>query len=481
MSPLSEIDTPMTPTELRASASLAAIYMLRMIGMFLILPVFAVMSRDLSDATPALVGLAISAYGLTQAVFQIPFGLWSDRYGRKKLIALGLLIFAGGSAVAAGSDSIYGIIAGRALQGAGAVAAVVMALAADLTREEHRTKAMAMIGISIGISFALSMVTGPVLTRWLGLSGLFWIIAVLALVAIVVLFTVVPNPVVSRFHRDAEARPAAFADVLKNPELLRLDFGIFCLHLILTATFVVLPVLLKDRLLMDTPTHWQVYLPVFVLAMGSMVPFVILAEKKRRMKAVFVAFIGLVALADAGFAALSTTFWGLFILLYLFFTAFNLLEATLPSMISKIAPPDLKGTAMGIYSTAQFLGAFAGGAGGGWLHGRFGTEAVFVYCAGVAALWLLVAMGMKPPRHVSTLLLNTGVLEPGQARRLAEALRTVAGVAEAVVQGDEGVAYLKVDRHQLDRIALGNALTLPITPDSTTLTPEGESNGLTRY
>lgn len=462
MSLLSEIDTPMTAGEMRASASLAAIYMLRMIGMFLILPVFAVMSRDLSDATPVLVGLAISAYGLTQAVFQIPFGLWSDRYGRKKLIALGLLIFAGGSVVAALSDSIYGIIAGRALQGAGAVAAVVMALAADLTREEHRTKAMAMIGISIGISFALSMVTGPVLTRWLGLSGLFWIIAVLALLAIVVLFVAVPDPAVSRFHRDAQARPASFGTVLNNPELLRLDFGIFCLHLILTASFVVLPVILRDSLQLETPSHWQVYLPVFVLAMASMVPFVILAEKKRKMKPVFLSFIALVAVADAGFMWLGSSFWGVFTLLYLFFTAFNLLEATLPSMISKIAPPDLKGTAMGIYSTSQFLGAFAGGAGGGWIHGQFGPHAVFIYCAGTAVLWLIVALGMKPPRHLSTLLLNTGPLDPEDAHQVSAALCVVPGVAEAVVQGDEGIVYLKVDKHLLDRTALENALILPV-------------------
>ncbi|MGI9212045.1 MAG: MFS transporter [Methylococcaceae bacterium] len=463
MSQLSEIDTPMTPDEMQASASLAAIYMLRMIGMFLILPVFAVMSRDLTDATPVLVGLAISAYGLTQAVFQIPFGLWSDRYGRKKLIALGLLIFAGGSVVAALSDSIYGIIAGRALQGAGAVAAVVMALAADLTREEHRTKAMAMIGISIGVSFAISMVTGPILTHWLGLSGLFWIIAILAVLAIVVLFTVVPDPAISRFHRDAQARPAAFGEVLANPELLRLDFGIFCLHLILTASFVVLPVMMRDGLQMETPTHWHIYLPVFVLAMGSMVPFVILAEKKRKMKSVFLSFIGLVAVADAGFVWLGDTFWGVFGLLYLFFTAFNLLEATLPSMISKIAPPDLKGTAMGIYSTSQFLGAFAGGAGGGWIHGQFGPAGVFLYCAVAAVLWLIVATGMKPPRYLSSLLLNIGPLNSAEAEDITTALRAVPGVAEAVVQGDEGVAYIKVDKHQLDRTALEYALTRPAT------------------
>lgn len=455
MKPALEIDTPMTRAEIRASLSLAAIYMLRMLGMFLILPVFSVFARDLPDATPVLVGFAISAYGLTQAVFQIPFGLWSDRYGRKPLITLGLILFVIGSAVAALSDSIYGIIAGRALQGAGAVAAVVMALAADLTREEHRTKAMALIGISIGLSFAVSMVAGPFLTRWMGLSGLFWVITGLALAAIVVLHTLVPTPRVSRFHRDAEVRTGSFGKVLGNPELLRLDFGIFCLHLILTATFVVLPLVLRDRLQLPTAEHWHIYLPVFVLALASMVPFVILAEKKRRMKPVFLAFIGLVAAAAAGFAWEGQTFWTVFGLLYVFFTGFNLLEATLPSMVSKVAPPDLKGTAMGLYSTAQFLGAFAGGTGAGWIHGHYGIAEVFLYCAAAALLWLTVALGMRPPRHLSSLLVNVGELSRDEALSLSRSLLLVPGVAEAVVLAEDGVAYLKVDREKLDRTALG--------------------------
>jgi predicted MFS family arabinose efflux permease len=457
LSPALEIDTPMTRAELRASLSLASIYMLRMLGMFLILPVFSVFARDIPDATPVRVGLAISAYGLTQAVFQIPFGLWSDRYGRKPLIALGLALFALGSALAALSDSIYGIIAGRALQGAGAVAAVVMALAADLTREEHRTKAMALIGVSIGLSFALAMVAGPVLSNWMGLKGLFWIITGLALLGIVVLFTVVPTPAVSRFHRDAEVRTGAFAKVLANPELLRLDFGIFCLHLILTATFVVLPLVLRDSLNLEAARHWHIYLPVFALALLTMVPFVILAEKKRRMKTVFLVFIALVAAADAGFAELGHNFLTVFGLLYVFFTGFNLLEATLPSMVSKIAPPDLKGTAMGIYSTAQFLGAFAGGAGGGWIYGHYGIAQVFLYCAGAALLWLIVAAGMRPPRHVSSLLVNVGGLTREQASRLSGRLLQIPGVAEAVVLAEDGVAYLKVDRDNLDRAGLGAA------------------------
>ena len=458
MNPALQIDTPMTRAEVRASLSLAAIYMLRMLGMFLILPVLSVFARELPDASPQLVGFAISAYGLTQAIFQIPFGLWSDRYGRKRLIVLGLLLFTAGSVLAAVSDSIYGIIAGRALQGAGAVAGVVMALAADLTREEHRTKAMALIGISIGLSFALSMVIGPILSGWVGLHGLFWIIAILALLGIAVLYGAVPTPAASRFHRDTEVRPASLKAVLSNPELLRLDLGIFCLHLVLTATFVVLPLILHDSLRLETAKHWHIYLPVFGLALASMVPFVILAEKKRKMKAVFVSFIGLVAVSNAGFVWLQHGFWAVFGLLYLFFTGFNLLEATLPSLVSKIAPLDLKGTAMGVYSTAQFLGAFAGGAGGGWIYGHYGMSYVFLFCAAAALLWFIVALGMKAPRRLSSLLVNVKGLSHDQASRLSGRLLQVPGVAEAVVLAEDGVAYLKIDKEKLDRMALTGLL-----------------------
>ncbi len=458
MNPALQIDTPMTRAEVRASLSLAAIYMLRMLGMFLVLPVLSVFARELPDATPQLVGFAISAYGLTQAIFQIPFGLWSDRYGRKRLIVIGLLLFAAGSALAALSESIYGIIAGRALQGAGAVAGVVMALAADLTREEHRTKAMALIGVSIGMSFALSMVIGPLLSGWIGLHGLFWIITALALFSIIVLYAVVPTPAVSRFHRDAEVRPASLKAVLANRELLRLDLGIFCLHLVLTATFVVLPLILRDTLQLETAKHWHVYLPVFALALVSMVPFVILAEKRHKMKAVFVSFIGLVAISDAGFVWLQHDFWIVFGLLYLFFTGFNLLEATLPSLISKVAPLDLKGTAMGVYSTAQFLGAFVGGAGGGWIYGRYGITSVFLFCAAIALLWFTVALGMKAPRGLSSLLVNVRGLSHDQASSLSRRLLQISGVAEAVVLAEDGVAYLKIDKEKLDRLALDGLL-----------------------
>jgi len=453
-----EIDTPMTRAELRASLSLAGIYMLRMLGLFMILPVFSIYARHLEGATPALIGLAISAYGLTQALLGIPFGLWSDRAGRKPVIAAGLLVFAAGSVVAALADSIIGVILGRSIQGAGAVAAVVMALAADLTREEHRTKAMALIGVSIGISFAVSMVAGPVLEGLIGVKGIFWIISGLALTGIAVLYWVVPTPVASRFHRDTQAQPAQFGTVLKNPELLRLDFGIFSLHAILTATFVVIPLVLRDTVQLPTADHWKIYLPVFVLSMFSMVPFVILAETKRKMKAVFVSFIAVVAFADAGLLFHADNVYAIGFLLYVFFTGFNLLEATLPSMVSKVAPSELKGTAMGVYSTAQFLGAFVGGVSGGTIYGAFGIPYVFAFCALLALIWALAALRMAPPRHLSSLLINFGDLTAIQALALSAQLRQVPGVVEAVVLADDGVAYLKVEKEKLDKAALEGLL-----------------------
>ncbi len=449
-----EIDTPMTSAELRASLSLAGIYMLRMLGLFMILPVFSIYARHLEGSTPALIGLAISAYGLTQALLGIPYGLWSDHVGRKKVIAFGLLIFAIGSIVAAQADSIWGVILGRSIQGAGAVASVVMALAADLTREEHRTKAMALIGISIGISFAVSMVAGPVLEGLIGVKGIFWIISGLALAGIAVLYLIVPNPVISRFHRDAEAQPDQFGKVLKNPELLRLDFGIFSLHAILTATFVVIPLVLRDTVELETASHWKVYLPVFLLSMFAMVPFVIMAEKKRKMKPVFVAFIIIVAGADIGLLFGAYNVYAIGFLLFLFFTGFNLLEATLPSMISKVAPSELKGTAMGVYSAAQFLGAFFGGVSGGAIYGAFGKPDVFAFCAILALVWALVALRMNPPRHLSSLLINFGNLSHQEAIELSAKLRQVSGVVEAVVLADDGVAYLKVEKEHLDKSAL---------------------------
>jgi predicted MFS family arabinose efflux permease len=441
---------------------MAGIYALRMLGLFMILPVFALYADELEGTTPALTGVAIGIYGMTQAFLQIPYGLLSDRIGRKPVIIFGLLVFALGSVMAAKADSIYLVIAGRALQGAGAIAAAVMALTADLIREEHRVKGMAIIGMSIGASFALAMVLGPVLNTWIGVPGIFWLTAVLAIGGIGVVVVLVPNPIVTRVRRDAEAVPAQFASVLRDPQLLRLDLGIFCLHLILTASFVVLPLALRDIAGLSSNRHWEVYLPVLLLSLPMAIPFILQAEKHRRMKQVFVGAIIVIFLAELALYGFHYQVLTIAISLFLFYSAFNLLEAILPSLIAKMAPADSKGTAMGFYSSSQFFGAFVGGAMGGWLHGRFGLETVFLFAAAVALLWLVFAVSMKNPRYLTTRLLRVGSLDPMAARKLAQQITAVRGVAEVVVIGEDEIAYLKIDQHALDEEAL-MALAAPET------------------
>jgi MFS family permease len=444
----------MVPAERRAVFSLASIYALRMMGLFMIFPVFALYGQTLEGSTPFLIGLAMGIYGLTQAALQIPFGMASDRFGRKPIITIGLIVFAIGSVVAATSDSMTGVIIGRALQGAGAIAAAVMALTADLTREENRLGAMAIIGMSIGLAFAAALVLGPVLGHWIGVDGIFWLTAVLAIVAIGVLQFVVPTPVRSSFHRDAQTVPAQLKTVITNPQLLRLDFGIFALHMMLTATFVVLPLALRDHAGLGTNQLWYVYLPVMVISMMLMVPFVVIAEKKRRMKTVFGASVLLLAIAELAFMLGYHSLTGIVFGLFVFFTAFMVLEATLPSLIAKVAPPDNKGSAMGVYSSSQFLGAFFGGTLGGWLYGHSGMEAVFGLCTALAVIWFFVAATMQSPRYLSSHLVRVGSINEAQARHLVAEFTKVTGVAEAVVIAEDGIAYLKVDLHALDREAL---------------------------
>ena len=443
----------MTPGERKAALGLASLYAVRMLGLFMILPVFALYAEHLDGVTPFLAGLAIGIYGLTQAALQIPFGMLSDRFGRKRIIILGLSIFALGSMVAALADTMLGVILGRALQGAGAIAAAVMALAADLSREEHRTKVMAVIGVSIGVAFALAMVLGPVLNNWVGVKGIFWITAALALGGMLVTRFVIPQPVHSRRHRDAEPVPALFRRVLTDAQLLRLDVGILTLHMLLTMTFVAVPLALRDAGF-QSARHWELYLPAQVLAVLAMIPFIILAEKRRQMKPVFLGAILALALTELGLLNFHASLFTLAPLLVAFFTGFNLLEAALPSLVTRMSPPDAKGTAMGVYSSGQFLGAFLGGALGGWAHGRFGLSGVFGVAALGALFWFLVAYTMKNPRYLSSYVLNIGAISEAEAKRVAVRLTRVRGVAEAVVIPADGVAYLKVDQHALDEAAL---------------------------
>jgi len=450
----------MTSTEKRAAVSLAGIFSIRMLGLFMLFPVISLYQDKLLHATPALIGFAIGVYGLTQGLLQIPFGLLSDRIGRKPVIFMGLVLFVVGSVVAAMSDSIYGIIMGRALQGCGAIAAAIMALAADLTREEHRTKAMAMIGMSIGSAFALALVLGPLFDHWFGLGGLFWFTAAMAVFGMALLMFAVPNPTTQKIHRDAEPIPAQFKSILKDTQLLRLDIGIFLLHMILTASFVVFPQVLQNELGIASVHHWWIYLPVLVLSVIAMVPFIIMAERKRRMKKVFLGGIFFVGLAQLGLSFWYSDLWLTLFFLFMFFTAFNLLEASLPSLVSKIAPAQSKGTAMGFYSSSQFLGAFLGGSLGGTLQGQMGYSSVFLLSAVMGLLWFFIASSMKEPRYLSSYLINVGEVDETQTSHLITELTSVAGVAEAVVIVEDQVAYLKVDRKALDEERL---LTYSVT------------------
>ena len=441
----------MTPSEVRASAGLASIFGLRMLGMFLILPVFALYAEHLPGGTNhTLVGLALGAYGLTQAMLQLPFGMASDKFGRKRVIYFGLILFAIGSFVAASATSIETIILGRVIQGAGAISAAVTALLADSTREEHRTHAMAMIGGTIGVTFAASLVLGPALYQYIGMHGIFALTGILSLTAIAVVKWYIPDPLSSQFHSDAEASPAKLGDVLRNTQLLRLNFGIFALHAAQMAMFVVIPFALRSTGNLDINHHWEVYLPVVLIAFVVMIPAIIYGEKRAKLKQVFIAAVGLMLVAQLGMAASMQHFWGIVVALTAYFIAFNTLEATLPSLISKIAPVGAKGTAMGVYNTAQSLGLFLGGVTGGWLSQHYGFSAVFMFSASLMAIWLIAALGMRAPPAVKTRMFHLGAIAADQAALLNTQLRNIQGVYEAIVVAAEGIAILKVSQQGWD-------------------------------
>ncbi len=440
----------MQKQEFRAAGSLAAVFSVRLLGLFMIYPVFAAYAQHLSGANPYLIGEALGVYGLSQGLLQIPFGLLSDRFGRKLMIVVGLVIFAIGSAVAASSTSIGGVIVGRVLQGGGAVGSVILALVADLTSEENRTKAMAMVGITIGASFMVALVAGPIAANFIGVAGIFWLMVGLAMVGIGITLFIVPTPRRVVVHRDAEAVPALIGSVLRNKELLRLDVGIFALHAMLTASFLVVPGLLRGTLDVSTHNDWMIYLPVLVVSVAVMIPAIIVAEKHRRMKGVFVAAVAALLVSQVMLYFGARNLYVLLAALMIFFSGFNVMEASLPSLITKAAPPDAKGTATGIYSSLQFLGIFVGGIVGGWANQHGGTAGVFALTTVLALLWLLAAVTMKQPSYLTTRLVPIADGKTNDAESLAARLRQVPGVAEAVVIAEEKLAYLKVDSRSFD-------------------------------
>ncbi|MFV9996402.1 MAG: MFS transporter [Arsenophonus endosymbiont of Dermacentor nuttalli] len=442
-------DSKMTPKELKATWGLGAVFTLRMLGMFMVLPILTSYGQQLKDASEFLLGLAIGIYGISQAIFQIPFGLMSDRFGLKQLIINGLLIFIAGSVIAALTDSIWGIIIGRALQGAGAISAAIMALLSDLTSEQNRTKAMAFMGISFGITFSTAIILGPIITHAIGLHGLFWAISLFALGGILIIRVAVPDSHYPIVNRETNFIKNSVKRIINNSQLLKLNFGIFCLHSLLMANFVALPLVIIDSGL-PANQHWKIYLGTLLVAFVTVLPFVIYAEKRHRMKQVFLICISILFISELTFCFSNKQFWLIVIGLQLFFIAFNVMEALLPSLISKEAPAGYKGTAMGLYSTSQFLGVALGGIVGGWLFQLHSASLVFMAGLVVCACWFVISLNMHQPSYTSSIRL----ILPQQIKDfnlLQNQLMNEPGVNEVMLDTKALSAYIKIDKKIINR------------------------------
>jgi MFS family permease len=375
---------------------IAAIFSFRLWGLFLLIPVFSIHAAHLEGATPPLIGLALGIYGLAQALLQIPFGLFSDRIGRKPIITLGLILFALGSLLGALTHSIYGMILARTLQGTGAIGSVLIALLADLTPDEQRTKAMAVIGISIGTSFSLAMIISPALTHHYGLASIFYLTTALSILGLILLHGIIPKPDKEFFHSDSETNPALLKRVIQTKLLQQLNIGIFCQHFILTATFFAIPFILNQQIKEGfLSQQWYFYLPIMLASFLLMLPFIIHAEKNKLMNPLVLFSILIITLTQLTLAYTYQNFLSLCLLMLAFFIAFNILEAALPSLVSKQATADSKGTAMGVYSTSQFLGLFSGGALAGIIYHWNSSRGIFIVNGVLGIIWFVLSYSMN--------------------------------------------------------------------------------------
>ncbi|MUH72879.1 MFS transporter [Psychrosphaera haliotis] len=443
--------------EKRTAVSLASVFAIRMLGLFMLMPIMAIYGQSLEGVSPLWIGLAIGAYGLTQAAFQIPMGWLSDKYGRRRIIVLGLVIFAIGSVIAGLAEDIVTVTIGRAIQGMGAIASAVLALAADVTREEQRPKVMAVIGMCIGLSFSVALVLGPMVAETFGLSGVFYLTAVLAIVGIVVVLTLVPNSVTKAKSGEITASSSQLFTMMCNRQLLRLDFGVLVLHLMMTSMFIAIPVLFSNSGFLVSD-HWVAYLPILLLSFVFMVPMLIIAAKKGQEKQFFLVAIVMLIMASIGLA-IQTDFTTIIAMLFVFFIGFNFLEASLPAHVSRISPAGQKGTAMGVYSSSQFLGAFFGGITGGYVAETFGFSYLFASNAALALLWFVFASGMVLPISSKRVSIPFEFSDTANAERLIEQICQCAGVIEATLVEDENRIYLKVDKQSYDQVSVDQLVT----------------------
>ena len=441
----------MNSLETRTAYSLSAVFAVRMLGLFMILPILPLFAKELGNATPFLIGLTIGIYGLTQALFQIPLGLLSDHVGRKPVIIGGLLVFALGSVIAALSSDIYITILGRAVQGSGAIAATTMALAADLTREDHRAKVMAFIGMSIGIAFSVAMVVGPLISQWGGLSGVFWTTATLAIMGLLLIIFAVPTPKQIKTHRDAGIIGDYIKPVLTQGTLMRMNASVFLLHLLMTANFSVLPLIFRDHLNLETAQHWKIYLPILLISFILSIPLIIIAEKRRKIKVIFVVAVLLLILSQVLLGFNPFSFYPLMFAFLLFFIGFNFMEAVQPSLVAKYSDVNTKGTAMGVYSTSQFFGIFVGGTVGGLVLQKWGISGVFVFGAISAVVLLIVAISLPKPDYYKNELIKLKDEFLNDIDLTKQQLLDIAGIKQVAISMEEGVAYLKIDKLILKR------------------------------
>lgn len=430
--------------EKRTAISLALVFALRMLGLFMIMPIFTIYGKNLIGYSPLWVGFAIGAYGLTQALLQIPAGILSDKFGRRPIIFIGLILFALGGLIAAYSDTIYGVTFGRALQGMGAISSAVLALAADVTREEQRPKAMAIIGTSIGLAFAAALLAGPMLAPIIGLQRLFLITSAGAVFGMLVVYFIVPKVINKSPRGDTIAIPALLGNLLKNPQLLRLDLGIFILHTALTAMFVMLPLQLQE-MGFDSARHWQLYLPALLISLLFIVPMLIVGARKNMNKHFFMFSILLMSISFIAMSFTSSSLPLIFIWVILYFTAFNFLEASLPAFISMLSPAGSKGSAMGIYSTYQFFGSFCGGILGGFSYKLLDSSGLFLCLAGLMLLWFFISWRMQNPSKVRTHTCTANIKDERHAIHLSEQLLMIDGVLEVVTIIEEKTVYIKVN------------------------------------
>ncbi|AXA34490.1 MFS transporter [Francisella adeliensis] len=439
----------MYQNEFKTTTYISLIYCFRMIGLFIIFPIFSLYINHLSDATPFLIGLALGVYGLTQAMLQIVLSICSDKYGRKPVILFGLILFIIGSIVAALSTSIYGIIIGRAIQGAGAIGSTLSALVADSTKEENRLKAMSLVGMSIGFSFLIAMMISSILNSIIGLSGIFWLTAIFGFISIFMLSRI-PTPKTSTFHHEGKTVFTLLKDVVSHKELLKLNYGIFSLHACLTALFIVIPPIMTNILEVKADYQWVIYLPVLIISFSMMFPFVMIAEVKRKMRSYFIIAVAILSISIGLLTLSYTHVFILSVLLTFFFAAFTFLESCLPSLVSKIAPVGSKGTAMGVFSSCQFFGIFVGGMVGGVVYHHFHIAGVLTLCLTLGILWLIVSIMMAEPTYLNSKIYKLKNNSHDAKIALEEILAAQTGVYEYNTCLDEQAVYIKIDKKEIE-------------------------------